>query len=367
MLYGRVWCGWMCPQIVLNELERWFEKWIKRRLRVPIKGGSWFQRVVAYFVITIGIGLVSLFIGFNLVAYFVDPYRMLSEIVEGTLGASETGFVIGVAILVWIDIIFWREKFCIKACPYGMMQMAVTDSHTQIVRYQTERNDECIDCKACVRDCMMGIDIRTSPYQTECIHCGDCVDSCTTILARLNTSPLITFSWGEQNKQSQWFEKLGFVDAKRWIVLCLTAVYAIGLITVIELRQPISLTASGDRLTLYRIGSGDLIYNDYTVKISNRSLDEPVFNLAVTSENVKTDDLTLHANENPLTLKSLQVRTLKISISTNGGNLHPGPNRLELTATNLINEKVKTKTEIVFFMPESDSLAIHSISNLNKN
>lgn len=367
MLYGRVWCGWMCPQTVLNELERWFEKWIKRRLRIPTKGGSWFQRAVTYFILTISIGLVSLSIGFNLVAYFADPYRMLFEIARGTLGTVEAGFIIGVAILVWIDIIFWREKFCIKACPYGMMQIAITDLHTQIVRYQTERNDECINCKACIRDCMMKIDIRTSPYQTECIHCGDCVDSCVRILSRLNKPTLIAFSWGEKNKQNRWYEKLGFVDAKRWIVLCLTVVYAVGLMTVIELRQPVSITASGDRFTLYRIGSEDRIYNDYAVKISNRCLDEAVFNLAVTSEDVQTNDFKLHTIENPLSLKSNQAQTLKISISTDGRNLHPGPNRLYLTATNLIDKKVKTETEIVFFMPESNSNFMNTKSSLNKN
>jgi hypothetical protein len=133
------------------------------------------------------------------------------------------------------------------------------------------------------------------------------------------------------------------------------------------LRQPVSITASGGRLTLYRIGSEDRIYNDYAVKISNRCLDEVVFNLAVTSEDVQANDFKLHTEENPLLLKSNQAQTLKISISTDGKNLHPGPNRLYLTATNLIDKKVRTETEIVFFMPESNPNVNNTQSSLNKN
>jgi cytochrome c oxidase accessory protein FixG len=354
MMYGRVWCGWMCPQTVLNELANWFESKTKRWLKVPKTGGSVIRKVSAFLLLSLGVSLISLLIGFNLVAYFVDPYGMIADIAHGTLGAVTTGILLGIAVLIFVDVMFWREKFCTKACPYAMLQMVITDSKTQIVRYQIERDDECIECKACVRDCIMGIDIRTSPYQTECIHCGDCVDSCTTILSRLKTPlpTLINFSWGESNKRTTWYEKLGLIDAKRWIVTGFVVAYILVLSLVIQLRQPLSLTASGDRSTLYRQSENGTITNDYVVKISNRSMADGLFRIGCGEDHTTPHNCTLHIQENPVQLKSREVKTIKMSISTDGTNLKPGPNKFELEAVNTSDKNIKTKTEVVFFMPE---------------
>lgn len=357
MMYGRVWCGWMCPQTVLNEGVNWLEKKIKKLLRVPKTGGNIIQRINAFLFLSLGIIFVSLFIGFNLVAFFVDPYGMISDIWHGTLHPITTGILLGIAVLMYVDVMFWREKFCTKACPYGMLQMVITDRHTQIVRYQTERNDECIECKACVRDCMMGIDIRTSPYQTECIHCGDCVDSCTEILSRLKQPKptLISFSRGEKNKRDTWYEKLGFVDAKRWFVFGVVVLYAVVLGIVIQYRQPLSLTASGDRSTLFHKEKDGKIYNDYSLKISNRSLTDGFFQILCKEHQSQRDDCFLSLSENPIQLKSREVKTLKMVIGTDGEHFKPGPNTFELEAINTSDKSIRTSTEVVFFMPEKNS------------
>ncbi len=361
MLYGRVWCGWMCPQTVVDELYYWFEKKVKRWLKVPKTGGQQWRRIAATALVATAAAVISLVIGFNLVAYFVDPYRMVQEMATLTLGPITTGIGVGIAIFMFVDIMFWREKFCTKTCPYGMLQAVFTDSKTQIVRYQTERNDECIECNACVRDCMMGIDIRTSPYQTECIHCGDCVDSCTTILSRLKKPlpTLISFSWGLRPRRGEkevpkntWYEKLGFVDAKRWIILALTAVYAVILVAVIQVRQPLSLTASGDRSTLYHVADDGRIFNEYSLKISNRSMHDGWFRIACDGDHLLDDQCAIHLEKNPIFLQSREVKTLKMSIYTKGERFHPGPNKIELRAINRDDTDIHAKTEIVFFMPE---------------
>jgi cytochrome c oxidase accessory protein FixG len=356
MIYGRVWCGWMCPQTVLNELVRWFEKKTKRWLNVPKKGRVGWRHVAAFALLSAGVAAVSLLIGFNLVAYFVDPYRMLADIAAWQLGPIATSIILILAALAFLDVLFLREKFCTKACPYGMLQMVVTDKKTQIVRYQTERADECIECKACVRDCMMGIDIRTSPYQTECIHCGDCVDSCTTVLARLKKPTLITFSWGRENSRRLWHEKIGLVDAKRWGVVGITAAYAVVLILLVNWRQPLSLSISGDRSTLYRVVEDGSIYNDYSLKISNRSLEDGEFRIKCAENANGAHFCRLHLDTNPIFLKSREVKTLKMAISTNGNStpLHPGPNRLKLIAVSTKKAEIKKEVEAVFFMPEKN-------------
>lgn len=355
MLYGRVWCGWMCPQTVLNEMYAWFAKKVKRKLKVPKTGGGRWRRVAALSLVASATAAVSLIIGFNLVAYFVDPYRMMQEAAAFSLGPVTTGMIIGIAVFMFVDVMFWREKFCTKACPYGMLQAVFTDAKTQIVRYQTERTGECIECKACVRDCMMGIDIRTSPYQTECIHCGDCVDSCTTIFARLKQPlpTLIAFSWGEkESPKATWYQKLGFVDAKRWAILGITTAYAVVLAVVIQLRQPLSLTASGDRSTLYHVAEDGRIYNEYALKISNRSMEGGWFAVSCAGETTAGERCAIAMEQNPVFLHAREVKSMKMSIYSGGIHFRPGPNRIELTAINKDDASVSATTEAVFFMPE---------------
>ena len=352
MLYGRVWCGRMCPQTVVSELVRWWEGKTRRLFRVPRSGGALWRRGASLALVAAGTGAVSLFIGFNLVAFFVDPLSMLRDIAAGTLGVVTGGIIAGIAALVLVDGLYWREKFCAKACPYGMMQMLVTDGRTQIVQYRTERGEECIECKACLRVCSMGIDIRESPYQSECIQCGECVDACAQILARMDRPTLIRFSWGTREKSGGLAARLGFVDAKRWIMLALTLAYTVVLVFLISIRQPVSLSVSGDRSTLFRKGEDGRIYNDYSLKVSNRSLTDGAFTLQYVRGSA-APDCTLQIGENPVSLKSREVRMIRFSISTGGASLHPGPNRLMLKAMSVADTTVAASTEAVFFMPES--------------
>ena len=351
MLYGRVWCGWMCPQTVVSELVRWWEGKTRRWFRVPKSGGAPWRRAGSWALVAAGTAAVSLFIGFNLVAFFVDPLSMIRGIASGAPGVVTGGIIAGIGALVFVDALFWREKFCAKACPYGMMQMLVTDKRTQIVQYRTEDGEECIECKACLRVCSMGIDIRESPYQSECIQCGECVDACTQILARMEKPTLIKFSWGSHETTGGLAARLGFVDAKRWIMLALTLVYTVVLVVLVEIRQPLSLSVSGDRSTLFRKGDDGLIYNDYSLKVSNRSMTDGSFSL-VCAGGAGDSGCTLHMEGNPVPLKSREVRTIKFSISTGGTDMHPGPNRLMLKAMSVADTTVAANTEAVFFMPE---------------
>ncbi len=352
MLYGRVWCGWMCPQMTLIELTLWLRSKLCHVLKLDPKDTSAINRTVITIATACITGILALFIGFNLVSYFNDPYRMIADILSGHISPIVLGCIVGIGILVFIDLMFWREKFCAKACPYAMLQMVITDDNTQIVRYHTERDHECIQCKACVSTCIMGIDIRKSPYQTECTHCGDCVDACATVLSRLkNPLPsLISFTWGESQKDTQTtiFHTLGLFDVKRWMLVSFALIFFCVLITLSQIRQPLAASIAGDRLTLYRTSDAGEIINDYTLKITNRSIEQDVVNI------VCPENLTCTSKEEiqPVALDIGETRNIKLSIYSKADNLHPGPNTLKLRLQSVNHNTRKIEQEIVFFMPE---------------
>jgi len=140
----------------------------------------------------------------------------------------------------------------------------LSDGNTLLVQYHDTCKD-CIECRKCVRDCPMDIDIRKSPFQIECVHCGECIDACNTILAKLKKPGLIRYSWGLEGKPHFPF------DAKRAVLLAVLVFYAAGLFTALSMRHAVLVRVSADRSTLYRAGADGRIYNHFRYTVANRS------------------------------------------------------------------------------------------------
>ena len=207
-LFGRVWCGWACPQTVYLEfvyrpVERFFEgKASARRRRdegppsaerTLRKAGKWLTYTV-----------ISVVLAHTFVAYFVGWGRLL-EWMGGD--PSEHLLFFGIMALVsglmLFDFGYFREQMCTITCPYARLQSVLQDRDSMIVTYDPVRGEprgnrtraqrqaekagddislgDCIDCNACVRTCPTGIDIRQG-LQMECIGCTQCIDACDHIM-----------------------------------------------------------------------------------------------------------------------------------------------------------------------------------------
>jgi len=186
VLFGRVWCGWSCPQTVLGDLTQWVEPDPRGRRR------PW--RRAAGFALT---GLVSAVAAANLVWYFVSPYDFFARLGAGALGPVAGGAWGVTAGVLFLDLAFLRQTFCATVCPYAKLQGVLFDRHTLVVAYDERRDADCIDCLACVRVCPTRIDIRDG-LQAECIACAACVDACEPIMRRLGRAPeLVGYFHGE--------------------------------------------------------------------------------------------------------------------------------------------------------------------------
>ena len=187
--FGRVWCGWSCPQTVLGDLTRLVQPWPGRVPR------PW--RRAAGVALT---ALVSLLVGAATVWYFVPPGRFLADLAAGRLGPVAAGAWAVLSLVLFLDLTLVRGRFCATACPYARLQGVLYDAHTLTIAYDQRRDPDCVDCGACVRCCPTGIDIRDGA-QMECIACAECVDACRPIMLKLKRKPdLVGYFFGEPGR-----------------------------------------------------------------------------------------------------------------------------------------------------------------------
>lgn len=170
-VFGRVWCGWLCPQTVLldlsESLSRLFDELPRR----------WLQRIVLL--------PFSALVSLTILWYFVPPLKTMQLLFSDAL---ITGFFLVQWVVIYAELAFLGRKFCTTICPYAMMQNALFDKDTLVIEYDKSRDADCMKCHDCVKACPVGIDIKEG-LQTDCIACAECIDACAFVTAQRNMKP----------------------------------------------------------------------------------------------------------------------------------------------------------------------------------
>jgi len=325
-LFGRVWCGWGCPQTVYLEfvyrpLERLFDgrsPWTRRlglgRLPSGVRQGL---RAIA----VVG---VSMFLAHTFLAYFVGV-EQLFRWVRSSPANHPIAFVLmaGTTVAMLLDFGWFREQVCLVACPYGRFQSVLLDRRSMIVGYDFNRGEprravkhrraagddagDCIDCGACVVTCPTGIDIRDG-LQMECVNCTQCIDACDAIMVRIGKpAGLIRYS-----SQAELHDEGRKVLRPRVILYPAILAVAVGLLVVLLAgRAPADVTVLRGLGAPYAELPGGRISNQVRVKIVNRADGPREYHVAVPGD----DRLEIVAPQDVLALAPGQSETATLFVN----------------------------------------------------
>ncbi len=288
-VFGRVWCGWACPQTVFMEMvfrkiEYWIEGDAPRQRALdaePWTGSKTFKKSVKHIIF---FGL-SFLIGNTLLAYIIGVEE-LRHIVTDSPAHHLVGltFMIGFSLLFYGVFARFRENACIYVCPYGRLQSVLLDRNSIVVIYDHKRGEprlpirkghaqsgagDCIDCKMCVHVCPTGIDIRNGT-QMECVNCTACMDACDTVMEKIGR-PKKLIRYASENSISlgrkiKWTPRsIGYTALLGGLIVLSTI--------LISQRSDIEATVLRAKGVLYQVLPDGKISNLYTANIVNKTFD----------------------------------------------------------------------------------------------
>lgn len=279
-LYGRIWCGYTCPQTIWTFIFVWLERRIEgsHSQSKALDKAPWHAVKVTKKVLKHSSWLlVSLFTALAFIAYFVPARSLYSDFFSLNSSATVYSWVSFFATCTYINAGLIREKMCLHMCPYARFQSAMFEPATKLVTYDSARGEQrgsrkrqqakangmgdCVDCELCVQVCPVGIDIRQG-LQYECINCGLCIDACDQTMQYFDYPTGLIRYQGEPVSQSPWRRHLGYGSA---IALTLLAIVGWA-----YQWQSTELSISRDRQAMYRVSSEGLIENTFTLSISNK-------------------------------------------------------------------------------------------------
>ena len=356
VVFGRVFCGWACPQTIFMEMVfRKIEYWIEgdardqRKLDTePWTGKKIFKKGIKNLIFFV----IAFFIAHIFLSYIISMDEVIS-IISQPPSAHFSGFV---AIIIFSLVFYWvfayfREQACTIICPYGRLQGVLLDQDSIVIAYDYKRGEprgklkrgedssskgDCIDCRLCVDVCPTGIDIRNG-IQLECVNCTACIDACDTVMEKIKKpKKLIKYASlnGIENKSN-------FRFTPRMMLYSVILVVLLGVLGyLLSVRTEYSVNILRTPGMLFQEQPNGKVSNVYDLNIVNKTFNETPVRIKL--ENPVSGELKLVGKD--IALKSQQIVETKFLVLLNKSDLKKMNTPIEVGVYdgNKLIKKIKT-------------------------
>lgn len=344
VVYGRIWCGWACPQTIFMEMVfRKIEYFIegdanqqKALDKAPWTANTILKKSTKHLIFL----LISLLIAHTVMAYLIGVDEVFSIVTQPPVEhlAGFIGLMVFTAIfyLVFAKL---REQVCIVICPYGRLQGVLLVKETIVVAYDFIRGEprgklkksvrkaektedhscdsgctgcthqpehekpgtaadarsvevrplkledllsqgDCIDCKLCVQVCPTGIDIRNG-VQLECVNCTACIDACDEVMTKIGKpTGLIRFDSHKGITEKVKLKFTSHMAAYTAVLLLLLSLQSFLLFN----RNQVEATVLRVPGMLYQEQPGNRISNLYNIQLLNKTTEPMTITLQLEDE-----------------------------------------------------------------------------------
>ncbi len=300
VVFGRIWCGWMCPQtlfleMVFRKIEYLIEGDAPAQKRLNeglINGQKIFKKTLKHFIFI----SISVLIAHTVMAYMIGVNETF-KIATHSPGENLAGFIgLTTFTMIFYGLFAWfREQACLVVCPYGRLQGVLLVKESIVVAYDWLRGEprgkikktesteikkgDCIDCKLCVHVCPTGIDIRNGT-QLECVNCTACIDACDDVMVKIGKPKgLIRFASFNSIKNGILHLINARVIGYSFVLVALLSLLGFALLT----RTDVETTVFKISGTLYQRTDDGNITNLYNVEFVNKTFSQISLQLKVES------------------------------------------------------------------------------------
>lgn len=370
-VWGRVWCGFMCPQTVFTFLFAWVEEKVEgaRNKRIaldkqPLSASKIGKKSTKY-MLWIGISLIT---ATTFVGYFTPIRDLVADAVSLQISFWPAFYIALFALCTFVNAGWMREKMCTHMCPYSRFQSSMFDNDTLTVTYDSKRGEgrgprsrreskaqyqqkglgDCIDCNLCVQVCPAGIDIRDG-LQYECINCGACVDACNGVMSKMNYEKgLIAFTSQNQLNQAGCNTYTGAKTENKpsakilgyslaLVLMC--GLFAADLLT----RTPLDIDVIRDRGALFRETNEGLVENVYTLVVMNKSQQSQQYKVEIEGM-----DVAYLLGAQSISVQENQMAHFPLSVAVDPQAIAKTVTSFSITVTDELNRSVTEELTFLY-------------------
>jgi cytochrome c oxidase accessory protein FixG len=290
--FGRLWCGWACPQTVMMEM-------VFRKIEYAIEGDAprqrelnrapWSAEKIFKKAVKHALFFALSFVVGNVLLSYIIGWRELWQIITDPPARHLVGlgFMTGFSLLFYGIFARFREQACTFICPYGRLQSLLVDENTVLVAYDHKRGEkrgplrhaqisgnrrqaglgDCVACNQCVAVCPTGIDIRNG-VQMECVQCTACIDACDAVMDKVG-APRGLIRYASLNGIER-HEPLRFTPRMAAYTVVLAALASL-LVLMLFLRSDVEATVLRAPGSLFQQMPDGRYSNLYTVRLRNKT------------------------------------------------------------------------------------------------